>query len=67
MRKAIILFLFVLTVLNLSAFLIPQLCGEYCYCINNGEITCTGDCCFGTPWCNCYDDGTDTCFLKPRI
>jgi hypothetical protein len=59
MRKAIILFLFVLTVLNLSAFLIPQLFG--CYCINNGEITCYGDCCFGTPWCDCYVAGTDSC------
>jgi hypothetical protein len=65
MRKAIILFLFVLTVINLSAFLIPQLCGCSCY-YPDASIKCRGDCCGGSAaYCDCYEFGADNC-IPPR-
>jgi hypothetical protein len=60
MKKTIIMVLLVLTILNLSALLIPQLFG--CYCLwPDGTRKCEGDCCGGTHQCDCYNIGTDNC------
>jgi len=59
-KKVVVLVLVAITMLNIAAFLIPEVLSG-CVCYREGEKFCEGDCCGGETQCDCYDQGTDNC------